>query len=214
MAQRRHHYERAFECYLRQRRVQYVAVDEARRALIPEGAGVAALGYTGAGPRVGQHELGMASGLRPIKSFDFVAYAPVPQREHLLMELKGRKISRRVLSTRSSQGHVVALPRTRLESWVTLDDVDSLLAWERLFGPGFAAAVVFVYWCDEQPPDALFQEVFDFQARWYALRAVLVRDYVKHMKVRSARWRTVDLPGAVFERISQPLGPAWLGSVG
>ena len=48
----------------------------------------------------------------------------------------------------------------RLESWVTLDDVQSMSAWERLFGPGFEAAFVFIYWCAEEPPDGLFQEIF------------------------------------------------------
>lgn len=223
VAQRRHHYERAFEGYLRQRGVSFVAVDEARRALLPE-AGRSAGGVGEAGSAVGGGGLGhvaLDGERRPLKSFDFVAYAPgatggtaVPGREHLLLELKGRKISRRVLSSRTAQGAVVSMPRTRLESWVTLDDIDSLRAWEMLFGEGFAAVVVFVYWCDEQPPDALFQEVFDYQGRWYAIRAVFVGEYVKHMKTRSARWRTVDLPGKVFESISHPLGPTWLGSVG
>lgn len=36
MAQRRHHYEQAFEAHLRAQRVPYVAVDEARKALLPE----------------------------------------------------------------------------------------------------------------------------------------------------------------------------------
>ncbi|MEM9864504.1 MAG: HYExAFE family protein, partial [Myxococcota bacterium] len=60
------------------------------------------------------------------------------------------------------------------------------------------------YWCDEQPPDALYQEVFEHRGRWYALRAISVAAYRGAMKPRSARWRTVDLPGDVFERLSTP----------
>jgi hypothetical protein len=97
---------------------------------------------------------------------------------------------------------------------VTHDDVTSLGTWGELFGEGFVPGFVFVYWCEEQPPDALFQEVFDYQGRWYALRGVLLADYRAAMKVRSPRWRTLDLPAGAFERISQPLGPAWLGSAG
>ena len=37
MAQRRFHYEQAFEYYLRANRVPYVAVDEAKKSLLPEG---------------------------------------------------------------------------------------------------------------------------------------------------------------------------------
>jgi len=38
MANRENHYEAAFEAYLRDRRVPYVAVDEARRALVADGS--------------------------------------------------------------------------------------------------------------------------------------------------------------------------------
>jgi len=242
MVQRRHHYERAFESYLRLRAVPYVAVDEAKRAIMGDvgGAGGGGGGGGGGGAGGGSGSLGRVGG-RPLKSFDFVVYGSggpaatglAPSLgwsgggarggggagdggggENLLVELKGRKISRRVMSTRTPDGRVVSLPRTRLESWVTLDDIESLRAWESLFGAGFVSVIVFVYWCDEQPPDALFQEVMDFQGRWYALRAVRVGDYASAMKTRSAKWRTVDLPSDAFERLSQPLGPAWLGSVG
>lgn len=43
MAQRRHHYEQAFEAFLREERIPYVAVNEARKALLP-GAGRAESG--------------------------------------------------------------------------------------------------------------------------------------------------------------------------
>ncbi|MEM1445365.1 MAG: HYExAFE family protein [Planctomycetota bacterium] len=69
MAQRRFHYEKAFEHFLRANGVPYVAVDEAKRAL--------------------QHT-GSASAKLPLKSFDFVVYggegAP-----NLLVDVKGRK---------------------------------------------------------------------------------------------------------------------------
>lgn len=60
---RRHHYDAAFEEYLRSRRVPYVAVDEARKALVP-----------------GTEECSL-------KSFDFVIYG---QATNLLVEIKGR----------------------------------------------------------------------------------------------------------------------------
>lgn len=78
MAQRRHHYEAAFEVYLRSRRIPYVAVDEAKKSLLPsrmsEIPGAATPG----------------SGLA-IKSFDFVLYG---QAGNLLAEVKGRRASR------------------------------------------------------------------------------------------------------------------------
>ena len=182
MAQRQHHYEQAFEDYLRARRIPYVAVDEAKKALLPEPS-------TPFGPL----QCGGA-----LKSFDFVIYG---QGQNLLVEVKGRKVVRRVSS----------IPRAastgRFENWVTVDDVSSLQRWEQLFGPEFHAAFVFVYWCDGQPPDALFQEMFECRGRWYALRAAKVQDYTRVMKVRSPRWRTVNVPPKVFETISTPFAP-------
>ncbi len=187
MAQRRHHYENAFEHYLRARRIPYVSVDEARKALLPD-----------AGPLCAPDGLaGAFGGVKPgraIKSFDFVVYG---EGANLLIDIKGRKIARR-------SGAGVGAARSRLDSWATRDDVDSLLTWRRLFGAGFDAALVFVYWCDDQPPDGLFQEVFTHRERWYAVRAVLLDAYVGAMKTRSAKWRTVHVPVDEFERISQP----------
>lgn len=187
--QRRHHYERAFEAYLRSRRVPYVAVDEARKALLPLD--------------------GSAGDSHDIKSFDFVIYGP---ERNLLVDVKGRKVVRRPAraSDRLAQlglqplllGAPVRSPRGRLESWVTEEDVRSLQYWQALFGAGFHGAFAFVYWCDEQPADGLFQEVFEHDGRWYALRTVDVSLYARHMKPRSAGWSTVDIPTRTFERIS------------
>lgn len=186
MAQRRHHYERAFESYLRGRRIPYVAVDEARKALLPPGRGLSL-----ADPAAGA-----------LKSFDFVIYG---QSDNLLVEVKGRKLQRSVREGFASGGRQG--PR-RLENWVTEDDVASLSLWERLFGIGYRAAFVFVYWCDEQPPDGLFEEIIACRGRWYALRAVPLGDYRAAMKPRSARWGTVNLSTADFDRLCRPLAPA------
>jgi len=120
MAQRRFHYEQAFEHYLRSNRVPYVAVDEARKALLPADEPPGSL-----------------------KSFDFVVYGPS---RNLLLDVKGRKYSGR--------------SGRRMENWVTRDDIDGLERWGRLFGEGFEPTFIFVYWCQAQPPDALFEEVF------------------------------------------------------
>jgi hypothetical protein len=181
VTQRRHHYEAAFEDFLRSSRIPYVAVDEAKKALLPESAS----------PRLEVHraDVDRASS---VKSFDFVIYG---ESQNLLLEVKGRRVSPRTLA---------ASARSRLENWVTQDDVDSLATWGSLFGQGFEPAFVFVYWCEEQPPDALFQEIFESRGRWYALRCVLLSDYRANMKVRSPRWRTVDIASSRFEQISQP----------
>jgi len=162
MAQRRFHYEQAFEHYLRAKQIPYVAVDEAKKAL--HGAG-------------------------KLKSFDFVVYASGGP--NLLVDIKGRKHTGR--------------SRKQLDNWVTEEDVGDLEKWQQVFGAGFRSALVFLYWCEAQPPDALFHEIFCFDDRWYAVLAVGVEEYRKHMARRSPRWKTVHVPATDFHRIARPL---------
>jgi hypothetical protein len=199
MARRHVHYERAFEAYLRARRIPYIAVDEARRTLLPDSRSIRFLN-DGDDPAVG-------GGRGGLKSFDFVVYG---EGMNLLVDIKGR----RVPMTRSGACS------SRLESWVTEDDVESLARWEALFNGGapaghaaggYEGVFVFIYACEQQPPDALFQEVFEHGGRgeggWYVLRCVTLADYRGAMKRRSPRWRTVDLPARAFERLSEPFAP-------
>ena len=175
MAQRRHHYERAFEEFLRSRRIPYVAVDEARKSLVPQG-----IGEGGA-----------------LKSFDFVMYGAGAGGGNLLVDVKGRRVGTGKKKRAGRGGESCG----RLESWVTREDVAALTAWERLFGAGFAAAFVFVYACEQQPPDGMFREVFEHGGTWYALRTVTVRAYEREMRVRSERWGTVEVERGAFERM-------------
>jgi hypothetical protein len=198
MGNQGHHYEQAFEQYLRARRVPFVSVEAARRILTGgEPAGVLRADGTG------------------LKGFDCVVYG---EHENLLIEVKGRRIlprKGRVKGASASRADEQGTPVTpgtpppagRMECWTTLADLASLQQWEQRFGPGFAAAIVFVYWCEGEPPGVLYQEVFEYRKRWYALRAVRVQAYVSCMRVRSPKWGTVDLAQADFERISQPFAP-------
>lgn len=169
MAQRRFHYDAAFEQYLREKAIPYVAVDEARRAL--------------------QASSSTPGGIKPLKSFDFVVYSQAGS--NLLVDVKGRKHTGR--STKS------------LDNWVTQGDVDSMHQWEQIFGKGFIGVFAFLYWCDAQPPDALFQDIFLCENRWYALLAIRLGDYRLHLRQRSSRWSTVCVPAADFHRLAQPL---------
>jgi hypothetical protein len=168
MVQRRFHYDLAFERYLREKTIPYVAVDEAKRALAgPDGLHVPV----------------------SLKSFDFVVYSQ--SGPNLLVDVKGRKHSGR--SSRS------------LDNWVTEADVECMTRWEKIFGPDFECAFAFLYWCEVQPPDALFTEIFESGDRWYALLAIRLRDYRPHIKPRSAKWNTVNIPARKFNRLCHPL---------
>ena len=74
MAQRRFHYDAAFEHYLRANAIPYVAVDEAKRALQ-------------------RKQSGGIAGASKLKSFDFVVYSE--SGPNLLVDVKGRKHSGR-----------------------------------------------------------------------------------------------------------------------
>jgi len=176
MAQRRFHYEQAFEHCLRANRIPYVAVDEARKTLLPLGAD--------AGPEPGDPSL---------KSFDFVVYRPG---RNLLVDVKGRQFG----STRAG----TPLSNRRQESWVTRADVEGLRTWQGLFGRGFQGLFVFIYCLNQQPPDALFDEILSFGDRWYVLREVSLDDYERAMVLRSRKWGTVHVPREAFARISRP----------
>lgn len=187
MAQRRFHYEQAFEHYLRANRIPYVAVDEAKKALMPAKSGnrFSAARESAADRQSQPHTA--------LKSFDFVVYMPG---RNLLIDVKGRMFG----SAKSINPHSTS----RYESWVTQDDVDSLQKWQELFGPDFEAVFVFAYCLRQQPPDALFEEVFAFGDRWYVLREVPLREYTQHMVRRSEKWQTVHVPGEAYARISRP----------
>lgn len=172
MAQRRFHYELAFEHYLRAKAIPYVAVDEAKRAM----AGKGAAGLSGAGGG-------------NLKSFDFVVYSK--SGPNLLVDVKGRKHTQR--SGRS------------LQNWVTQDDIVGLTRWMEIFGRDFDSAFVFMFWCEGEPPDALFKEMFEFNARWYAVLAMRLSDYQAHQRPRSAKWGTVAVPSRFFNETAMPL---------
>jgi len=177
MANRRFHYDRAFEHYLRKNAIPYVAVDEAKRALTGD----------------------RRSKVLPtkLKSFDFVVYSQ--SGANLLIDVKGRK-------------HTGKTGKA-FQNWVTRDDVDSLAQWADIFGDGFEAAFAFLFWCDAQPPDALFHEVFEYGERWYAVLAVRLSDYRQHMRNRSAKWDTVSLRARDFDQVNLPMQQLLTGPI-
>lgn len=185
MAQRRFHYEQAFEHFLRANRVPYVAVDEAKKALMPTRRSAASEKPARRNSANDEHTA--------LKSFDFVVYAP---ERSLLVDVKGRMFG----SAKSLNPH----SSSRFESWVTQDDVDSLQHWQKLFGSDFEAVFVFAYCLRQQPPDALFEELFAFGERWYALREITLKDYMTAMVKRSEKWQTVHVPAEQFAQLSRP----------
>lgn len=192
MGQARHHCEQAFEAHLRRRRAPLVSVNESRKSLLParlQGGRGAPLAPLSAAPD-GHPDAAETPG--QLKSFDYILYGADV---NLLVEIKGRRLPAR---------------GETMQNWVTAGDIDSLLRWQTLFGPGFCAAIVFMYWSDQPPPHDSNrpEEIFEHRGRWYMLRVITAADYHRHMRPRSPRWETMHLAAADFDRLSRPLlGP-------
>jgi len=130
---------------------------------------------------------------KTLKSFDFVLYGPGTPR---LLEIKGRRVP-------EASGRRSRPPRT--ESWVTLDDVESLRAWGTIFGTGFCPTFTFIYHCPDPDSYQTFSERFELDGRLYGLRTIDLDEYTGAMTTRSPKWRTVHLPAASFDRLHRPL---------
>jgi hypothetical protein len=165
MADRKVHYEAAFEGYLRHRGIPYVAVDEAKKALFANAK---------------------------LKSFDFVVYSK--KGPNLLIDVKGRSCRNR--SARSG-----------FETWSAEQDVIDLQQWEQVFGEGFKAILIFVYWVE--PPLQPDGGLFEYRDRWYLMMGVDLAEYRNHMRRRSAKWATVALPAEGFRQLARPI-ESWL----
>lgn len=165
MTHRHVHYEGAFEDLLRRRRIPYVAVDEAKRALFGEAN---------------------------IKSLDFIVY--VDGGANLLVDVKGRQFP--------YQGR----SGTRYwENWSTRDDIESLAAWQGIFGEGFASVLVFAYHIRRNTDYGKFAALHTFRQAVYGFLGVDLHDYRRHMRTRSPRWETVSVPTRTFRRLARPL---------
>jgi hypothetical protein len=162
---RRHHYDLAFEAFLRERRTPYIAVDETRRALIHD------------------HSL---------KSFDFVVYST--RGVNLLVDIKGRRFP----SGEKGRG-------SRWENWTTEDDTNSLLEWEKVFGTGFRACIVFAYELIRPEIVSGFPDAFIFRDGTYAFFGVWADDYRRFARRRSVRWGTVNVLRRDFQELRFPI---------
>jgi len=131
-------------------------------------------------------------GDRPVKNLDFIVLG---QRARLLVDVKGRRFP----------GGPPGRERRVWECWSTREDIDGLGRWVDLFGVDYLGLLVFMYQLGPTvgiPEDTI--DVWTWHGQRYLLRAVPVAAYQAHMRVRSPRWETVGLPGAVFRKLARP----------
>ena len=126
-----------------------------------------------------------------VKSPDFIVVGA----SRLVVDVKGRRFPSR------SAGQL----RKTWQNWSTAGDIDGLSRWSGRFGDGFRGIIAFVYHVLPAvvlPADT--PALFPFRDRLYLVRGVAVADYRDHMKARSPRWSTVDLPSAAFRQVVRP----------
>jgi hypothetical protein len=152
------HYERAFENWLKDNRIEYEQVDEHKRT---------------------------AFGHSDLKSFDFLLYPP--NRPNVIAEIKGRRF----------KGTSIA-KLAGLECWVTIEDIEGLTRWQRIFGKDHQAIFVFTYKMQNIDVDFDGRDYFEFDSNKYLFFCVKLDDYRRHMKRRSPKWQTVTLPAEKF----------------
>ena len=163
---RGNHYEAAFEAYLQESRLCYVAVDERRRAILGEAK---------------------------VKCLDFIVHGDAGAR--LLVDVKGRRFP---------SGREGRLRRV-WHCWSMREDIEGLSRWAEQFGADYQALLVFAYHLHPSivlPADT--DDLWTWRGGRYLLRAVSVDAYRQHARVRSPRWDTVDVPGAIFRELVRP----------
>ena len=164
------HYERAFQNWLIDNRIQYIAIDEHKRASFAR---------------------------CKVKSFDFLVYPANGQ--IIIAEVKGRKFKGTSLAK-----------LTGFECWVTAEDVDGLVKWQRVFGPAYQALFIFAYKAENVDVDFDGRDVFEFDTDRYVFFAVKLDDYRSFMKRRSPKWRTVTLPADKFRQCAIEISELFL----
>lgn len=135
------------------------------------------------------------SGDDGLKNPDFLLY---PGRGlNLVVEVKGKRGK-------------TAVGRRAWENWVTIDDLDGLVRWQAMFGPGFRSLFSFVY-AETAPSFPLppGDGSFMFRNRLYRFWALELDDYVRHLRSRGPAWRAVAMARAEFRKRVRPLDE-WL----
>ena len=91
------------------------------------------------------------------------------------------------------------------ENWVTRDDLDGLTEWQRVFGQGFCAMLIFVYWLIGTSERLPTSYVHTFRDEPYSFLCIPLDDYQTHCRPRSPKWGTVTVPAATFRKLATPI---------
>lgn len=91
------------------------------------------------------------------------------------------------------------------KNWSTRDDLRSLAAWQRHFGPDFCPLLVFAYLLVGNRSPLPHEQLFEFRSGQYGFVGVRLSDYVPHARPISESWDTVAVPTGLFRQMARPL---------
>jgi hypothetical protein len=125
-----------------------------------------------------------------LKSLDFIVSTPWGL--SFLVDVKGRQFP--------SGGQ-----KQYWKNWSTGDDMRSLTAWERIFGPSSQALLVFAYEVlgDQAPLPA--EQLLEYRGRLYGFLGVRLGDYAAKARPISAKWETLAMPVRAFRTAAAPV---------
>ena len=127
-----------------------------------------------------------------VKSFDFLVYSATGP--NMLADVKGRKFPSQTPGRQRGASRA-------WENWITRQDAHGLMEWEKVFGEGFSAVLVFAYWLQGSPQRSPFEDVHWYKKNHYAFLAVRLSDYLSVARQRSAKWQTLGVPAKTFTEI-------------
>lgn len=132
-----------------------------------------------------------------LKNPDFLVYPR--SGPALVVEVKGKR-------ARDGRG------RRSWENWVTIDDLDGLVRWRAMYGPGYRPALAFAYAgpIPDDPIPAPMGGAFPLGGWEYRFWAVGLDDYLAHLRSRGPAWKAVAMARREFRRRVRPLAE-WLG---
>jgi len=108
----------------------------------------------------------------------------------LLIDVKGRRLPKR---------------RSTRQNWVTQDDVQSLTQWEARFRPSSIGLFAFVFQLEDESSRDDFTDRWIHEDKHYGCLTVSLSEYSRRMRLRSARWKTVNLRSIDFAATATPL---------
>ena len=176
MANSMNDYEKAFESWLQDNGVRFMAMDQNKRRIFARDK---------------------------VKTFDFLLYPanPAPStglKKVVIAEIKGRKFKGRSLAGLAGMQSWVTMDDVR-----GLADWEQVLAESKPLGDvTIEASFIFAYKFDNIDVESDGTETYDFEDDQYIFYAVTLADYKKFMTLRSPKWETVTLPAAKFRQVA------------